>query len=168
MSSAIWRHDWRRRRIWEGILSQNKSSLGNVQATPTPIETLRPRQNGHDFAEDTFKHIFLNENVRITIQISLKFVPKGPINNVLALVQIMACRLVGAKSLSEPMMVRLLTHICITRPQWVNQQSPATMNKSKSLPELHQQCNATWERDLGNHQKYNRETRMKWQSHAQS
>ena len=86
----------------------------------------------------------------------MKFVPKGPINNVLALVQIMACRLVGAKSLSEPMMVRLLTHICVTRPQWVNQQSPATMNKSKSLPELHQQCHATWERDLGNHQKYNR------------
>ena len=31
----------------------------------------------------------------------------------------MACRLVGAKPLSEPMMVSLLTHICVTRPQWV-------------------------------------------------
>ena len=52
--------------------------------------TLRPRQNGCRFADDTFKRIFLNENVRISIEISLKFVPKGPINNNQALVQIMA------------------------------------------------------------------------------
>ena len=26
----------------------------------------------------------------------------------------------GDKPLSEPMMVTLLTHICVTRPQWVN------------------------------------------------
>ena len=45
------------------------------------INTLRPRQNGRHFTDDTFKHIFLNENVRISIKISLKFVPKGPINN---------------------------------------------------------------------------------------
>ena len=52
--------------------------------------TLRPRQNDRRFADDTFKRIFLNENVRILIKISLKFVPKGPINNNPALVQIMA------------------------------------------------------------------------------
>ena len=45
------------------------------------INTLRPRQNGRRFADDTFKCIFLNENVRISIKISLKFIPKGPINN---------------------------------------------------------------------------------------
>ena len=33
------------------------------------INTLRPRQNGHRFAYDTFKYIFLNENVRISIKI---------------------------------------------------------------------------------------------------
>ena len=33
-----------------------------------------------------FKRIFLNENARISIKISLKFVPKGPINNIAALV----------------------------------------------------------------------------------
>ena len=42
------------------------------------------------FTDDTFKRIFLNENIRISIEISLKFVPKGPINNIAALVQIMA------------------------------------------------------------------------------
>ena len=41
------------------------------------INTLRPRQNGRLFADDTFKRIFLNENIRISIKISLKFVPKG-------------------------------------------------------------------------------------------
>ena len=38
-----------------------------------------------------------------------------------ASVQIMAWRHPGDKLLSEPMMVSLLTHICITRPQWVKQ-----------------------------------------------
>ena len=33
----------------------------------------------------------------------------------------MAWRRSGDKPLSEPMMVSLLTHICVTRPQWVNQ-----------------------------------------------
>ena len=54
--------------------------------------------------------------------ISLKYVPKGPINkkkNIPTLVQIMAWRRPGDKPLSEPMMVILLTHICVTRPQWV-------------------------------------------------
>ena len=51
-----------------------------------PFNTLRPRQNGRQFPDDTFKRIFLNENVRISIKISLIFVPKGPINNNPALV----------------------------------------------------------------------------------
>ena len=100
----------------------------NTLLIPTPAEvikgprinTLRPRQNGRRFADDTFKRIFLNENVRISIKISLNFVPKGPINNNPALVQIMAWRRSGDKSLSEPMMVSLLTLICVTQPQWVN------------------------------------------------
>ena len=55
------------------------------------INTLRPTQNGRRFADDTFKRSFLNENVRISIKISLMFVPKGQINNIPALVQLMAC-----------------------------------------------------------------------------
>ena len=44
-------------------------------------------------ADNIFKSIFTNENVRISIQISLKFVPKGAIDNKSALVQVMAwCR----------------------------------------------------------------------------
>ena len=46
-----------------------------------PLNTLRPRQNGRRFAEDTFKRIFLNENVLISYKISLKFIPKEDTNN---------------------------------------------------------------------------------------
>ena len=38
--------------------------------------------------------------------ISLKFVPKGSINNILALVQIMAWRRPGDKPLSRPMLTQ--------------------------------------------------------------
>ena len=95
-------------------------SLGsNLQCLTASFNTLRPRQNGRHFADDTFKRIFLNENARISIKISLKFVPQGPINNIPTLVQIMAWRRPGYKPLSGPMMVRLPTRICVTRPQWV-------------------------------------------------
>ena len=85
----------------------------------TCLNTLRPRQNGRHFPDDNFKCIFLNENVQISIKISLKFVPRDPINNIPALVRIMAWRQLGDKPLSEPMMVNLLTHICVTPSQWV-------------------------------------------------
>ena len=50
------------------------------------INTLRPRQDGRHFPDDIFKCIFLNENMLISIKISLKFVPKGENNNIPALV----------------------------------------------------------------------------------
>ena len=81
---------------------------------------LRPRLNRHPFADDILKCIFLSENEWILPRISHKFVPKVRINNIPALVQKMAWRRPGDKPLSEPMMVSLLTHICVTRPQWVN------------------------------------------------
>ena len=77
------------------------------------INTLRPRQNGHHFPDDIFKRIFLNENVWISIAISLKFVPKVPIDTNPALVQIMAWRLTP-------------TNTCVTRAQWVKAKSVLT------------------------------------------
>ena len=90
-----------------------------IRPVMTKVNTLRPRQNGRCFADDIFKRIFFNENVWISIQISLKFVPKGPINKIPALLQIMAWRHPGDKPLSEAMLVNLLTQKCVTRPQWV-------------------------------------------------
>ena len=40
-------------------------------------------------------------------------------NNIPTLVRVMAWRRTGDKPLSEPMIVRLPTHICVTRPLWV-------------------------------------------------
>ena len=90
--------------------------------------TLRLRQNGCHFADAIFNCIFWNENVWISINISLKFVPKGQINNIASLVQILAWRWPGDKPLSEPMMVSLLMYICFTRPQWVNSRSCQVIN----------------------------------------
>ena len=84
------------------------------------ISLMRMRQNGCHFGDDFYKCIFLNENVWIFMKISLKFVPKYPINNISALVQIMARCLRSDKPFSESVMVSFLMHICVTRPQWVN------------------------------------------------
>ena len=75
------------------------------------IITLKPRQNGRQIADDIFSCIFLNEDTWYLISISLKFVPKGPISNIPALVQIMAWHRPDHNPLSEPMTVSLLTHI---------------------------------------------------------
>ena len=99
-------------RIWYGNAKQIDRRLQS-------FNTLRPRRNEPHFADDIFKRIFFNENFWISIKISLKFVSNGPNNNIPALVQIMAWRRSGDKPLSEPMMVSLPTHICVTRPQWV-------------------------------------------------
>ena len=93
--------------------------ISSYQNRDSHVNTLRPRQNVRHFPDSIFKCIFLNDNIRISIKIPLKFVPKGPINNIPSLVQIMAWRWSGDKPLSEPMIVSLLTHICLTRPQWV-------------------------------------------------
>ena len=84
------------------------------------LNTLRSRQYDRRFADDIFKCIFLNEDIWISINISMKFVPKDPIDNIPILFQTMAWRRPGDKPLSEPMVVSLLMHICVTRPQWVN------------------------------------------------
>ena len=43
---------------------------------------LRAIQNGNQFSDENFKCILFKENILIAIKISLKFVPKGPVNNI--------------------------------------------------------------------------------------
>ena len=110
--------DWVIHGSYAPVPVQFNTLLVSHQGSPLLI-TLRRRQNGRHFADAIFKCIFLNENVWISIKISLKFVPKGPINNIPALVQIMAWCRPSDKLLSEAMMVNLATHLCVSRPQWV-------------------------------------------------
>ena len=65
--------------FWNNISSCILSSSDVISAASH--NTSRPRQNGHQFPDDIFKCISLNENVSISIKI-----PKGPINNIPALV----------------------------------------------------------------------------------
>ena len=93
--------------------------LGYPPCQEGEVNSLRPRVNRRPFVDDILKCIFLNENEWISPMISLKFASKVRINNIPALVQIRAWRRPGDKPLSEPMLVSLLTHICVTRLQWV-------------------------------------------------
>ena len=102
------------------------------------FNSLRPRRNRRHFADDIFKCIFLNANEWISLRISLKFVPKVRIYNIPSLVQIMAWRRPGDKPLSEPRVVSLLTHICVTRPQWVN---PVSCSYTCVRKYMEQSCN---------------------------
>ena len=63
---------------------------------------------------------FLSYRVNTIAGGGRRAVLKGPINFNPALVQILVWCRPGNKPLSEPMMVSLLTHICVTRPEWVN------------------------------------------------
>ena len=95
-NTAVW---------WPGNFSwpHSPACTGSMQwyARDQTLKTLRPGQNGRRFADNVFKCIFLSENVWILIRISLKFVPNGQMNNI-------------------PTLVRLPTHISVTRPpQWV-------------------------------------------------
>ena len=100
--------------------SISKTADENTTNSIQVFNTLRPRQDGRHFADDIFTCNFVNENCCILIEFSLKYVRKGPIDNNPSLVRIMAWRRSGDKPLSEPMMISLPTHVCVTRPQWVN------------------------------------------------
>ena len=71
-------------------------------------------------ADDIFKCIFLNENDRILIQISLKSVPRSPIDNKTVLVQVMAWCRTGDKPLPEPRLTQFTdAYMRHYRGRWV-------------------------------------------------
>ena len=62
-------------------------------------------KNGHHFADDIFKRIFFDDNFLILNKLSLKYIHHDLIDNLAALVQIMAWRQTGDRPLSEAMSV---------------------------------------------------------------
>ena len=91
----LWRHEWH----------PYDSTMGKLWTINYDYSS-RPDQNGRHFADDTFNRILMNEIFSISIPNSLKFVPKGPIDNKGALVQVMAWRRTGDKPLPEPMLTQ--------------------------------------------------------------
>ena len=106
-------------RLWhlkETFSVERKSPMRNVEHlfTPPHVNTLILRQNCRHFAYDIFKCIFLDENVWTSLKISLKFLGSNLQNS--SIVSYNALAPSRRKPLSEPMIVNLLTHICVTRP----------------------------------------------------
>ena len=92
-----------------------------VIPTVKDINSLRPRKKGHNFAKGIFKSIFLNETLWISINISLIFVPKSV---QLTMWHYWFRQWLGAENATSHCLnrwwPRLVTHICVTRSQWVN------------------------------------------------
>ena len=74
--------------LWYPVILENQVPIDDIYGhliskwvAVTWFNILRLRQR--HFADDLFESIFLNKTIWILIKISLKFVPKGPVNNVL-------------------------------------------------------------------------------------
>ena len=78
------------------------------------------RDTKTDISQTAFSNAIFDEIVGISINISLKCIFKGQINNIPTMVQIMVLRRPRDKPLSEPLMLSFLPHICVTRTQWIN------------------------------------------------
>ena len=63
------------------IKSQWKQRLLSFIDAMILVNILRPRQNGRYFPDDIFRSVFMNDKFCILINISLNFVPEGPIDN---------------------------------------------------------------------------------------
>ena len=88
----------------EAMVTQLSMYIHHQQASKSLLTPFPPGQNGHHFADNIFRCIFLKENAWILIKISLNFVPKGSINNIPALVHIMVWCRIGDTPLSELML----------------------------------------------------------------
>ena len=142
--------DWRRigaNPLPEPVMTQfnNAHMRRSVSMTRMPCDQhIEAETRWPPFSRRHFKCIFLNENARISLKISLKFVRKIRINNFPALVQIVAWRRSGDKPLTEPIVVSLLTHICVTRPQWINNNIYEHCYVTSAQETITPLCNASW------------------------
>ena len=90
---------------------------GWIPALVSVKSLISPGQNGRHVADDIFKCIFMNEKFWIWIWFFLKFVPKGPIENKWALVQVMAWYQTGDKPLPEVILTQFTDAY---QGKWVN------------------------------------------------
>ena len=101
----VWRYSWWIRGIYLPYIRYFRMASLNIEA-----ETKWP-----PFSIQHIQMNFLKWEYMSFDENSLKFVTMGPTNNIPALVEIMDWRRPGANAFSQPMMVTLLMHICVTR-----------------------------------------------------
>ena len=87
--------------IWKMVDILYRPQCVNPQVASC-FNSLRPEQNGWHVADNILKCNFLNEKCYMLIQISLKFDPKGLIDNKPGLGQMMASCQTDDKPLPEP------------------------------------------------------------------
>ena len=81
------------------------------------------------FLQTTFSHTFSWMKIVVFLfEFHWNLFPGILLINRPALKQMMACYRVGTKPLSGTKLVRLLTHICVTRPRWVNPSSAGSVS----------------------------------------
>ena len=95
--------------LWRPVQCRVAVSMSCVVSR---VNSLHSGQDGRHLTDDSLECIFMYKNVCISIEISLKFIPDGPV-----LVQIIAWRRLRDKQLAEPLMIISLTHIGLTLPQ---------------------------------------------------
>ena len=128
---------WKKRTVTVYLYSKLKHPFWYV------FNTLRPRQNSRLFADVILHCISFNKNDLIQIKISLKIDPWGSIDNMPALVQIMACHYLNQWCPSS------LTHLCVTRPQCLNNNHTSYWRKQLyiySIPSLRIQFVAEYDK----------------------
>ena len=105
---------------WEGVGTQSSPRM--IQGVVALTHWDRDKMAA--ISQTTFSNAFPVTKM-CEFRLRFHFFPKGSTNNIPALVQIMAWCRPGDKALSEPMMVSLLTYICVSRPQRVNSSPPS-------------------------------------------
>ena len=118
-SSTYKKHDYRHRleRIWTVFVHRCPSFLMHIIIHLThwgrdKVDAISQMTFSSQYSWMKMLELRLKFHWSLFLRVQLTMFP--------ALVQIMAWRPSGDKPLSEPMMVSSLTHICVTRPQWVN------------------------------------------------
>ena len=94
------------------VIGSNVSKWNYIWKRNTLLcNTSRQRENCQHFADNIFKCVSMNENLWVLDKFSLKYIPWGLVDNMAALVQIIAWHQSGDRQLSAVMMVMFCWHI---------------------------------------------------------
>ena len=101
--------------LWDALHSEKKRKKKEEKWHTVPLTHWVREKNGPHFANEIFKLNFLYEGCGTLTQISMKFVPMGPVDNILALVQKMAWRRIGAPIYIRTNYGLVYGHFCVTK-----------------------------------------------------
>ena len=138
---------WRTVVLDSNCMNNKKSKCTNLALCATgtsvykTIKGLSLTQWGWDKKQRALSKAFSSmKMLEFQLKIHWTFVPMGPINNILALVQMMVWHWPGDKPLSKPMLVKIPKHICVTQPQRVKNANSHQWTSLVAIMELQEVC----------------------------